>query len=293
MKKFLKIIIPFLFILIGICLLGYPWVSQYLFENSVDSIIETYTKKAEQTDEEEKNAMLELARKYNTQLNQAQVTLTDPFTKQETTTTGQIDYDSVLKVNDSGLMATLEVPKISLNLPVYHGTSNDVLESGAGHLEGSSVPIGGVDTHAVLSGHTGLNTAKLFTDLTELEVGNIFFIHILGDTLAYKVCDIFVVEPQDTNYLTIQKGRDLVSLVTCTPYGVNSHRLIVQGERTEYTEEVYEKALEEDSTETESLWMKSYKNAVILGLSVVFIFALIMFITTRIRRYTIQYGEDF
>lgn len=282
MRSQLLRLVPILFILTGLCLLSYPWISNYLFENRVDSIIESYRAEAEDIDGAEKVSILEEARQYNEQLIQAQVTLTDPFTKKEAGDK-EVDYYSVLSLDGSGLMGAIEIPKISVYLPIYHGTSFDVLESGVGHLEGSSFPVGGKNTHAVLSAHTGLNSAKLFTDLTEMEKGDLFFLHIFDETLSYKVCEINIVLPEDTSKLLIQSGEDLVTLLTCTPYGVNSHRLLVTGERTEYIEEIYQGTVEKSGTESESLWMQSYKKAMLIGFSVVAVFALIVITTGRIR----------
>lgn len=274
---------PLIFIAVGLCLLGYPWISEYLFENRVDSIIKTYEAEAGETSEEDVKAMLEKAELYNSQLSQAQVVLTDPFTETQTAD-GELDYDLVLSLNTAGLMGMIEIPNISVYLPIYHGTSSEVLEQGIGHLKGSSLPVGGKGTHAVLSGHTGLNSAKLFTDLTELAEGDLFFIHILNNTLAYKVCDSSIVLPEDTSKLLIRDQEDLITLVTCTPYGVNSHRLLVTGKRTDYVEKVYEEIVEKGSTATDSLWMKSYRKAVMIGLAVVMGFALIILVWGRTGR---------
>lgn len=282
MRSRLLQIVPVLFILIGFCLLSYPWISNYLFENRVDSIIESYKVEAEDTNGEETALILETAKQYNTQLIQAQVTLTDPFTQNETRNEG-LDYYSILSLDNSGIMGAIEIPKISVYLPIYHGTSFDVLKSGVGHLEGSSLPIGGKSTHAVLSAHTGLNLAKLFTDLTEMEEGDLFFLHILDETFSYEVCEINIVLPEDTSKLLIQDEKDLVTLLTCTPYGVNSHRLLVTGERTEYIEEVYQETVGKRSIISESLWMESYKKAILMGLSAVAVFTSIVIITGRVK----------
>lgn len=266
--KRLKRIVPALCVAAGICLLLYPWVSEYLYENRADSVINTYEAQMEETDIAGRQEMLDEAYIYNTQISQAQVRLTDPFTADTDTDSG-MDYFSVLSLDDTGYMGSIEIPCISVNLPVYHGTSAEVLEYGIGHLEGSSLPVGGEGTHAVLSGHTGLNSKKLFTDLGDMEPGDLFFLHVLDGALAYEVTEINVVEPSDTSKLVIQDGKDLVTLVTCTPYGVNSHRLLVTGERTEYTEQVYEDALDMAVGDTGSLWMKSYKRAILTGIAAV------------------------
>ena len=266
--KRLKRIVPALCVAAGICLLLYPWVSEYLYENRADSVINTYEAQMEETNIAGRQEMLDEAYIYNTQISQAQVRLTDPFTADTDTDSG-MDYFSVLSLDDTGYMGSIEIPCISVNLPIYHGTSAEVLEYGIGHLEGSSLPVGGEGTHAVLSGHTGLNSKKLFTDLVDMEPGDFFFLHVLDEALAYEVTEINVVEPSDTSKLVIQDGKDLVTLVTCTPYGVNSHRLLVTGERTEYTEQVYEDALDMAVGDTGSLWMKSYKRAILTGIAAV------------------------
>lgn len=181
-------------------------------------------------------------------------------------------YEDILKVNEEGMMGTVEIPKISVNLPIYHGTEKEILEKGIGHLKGTSFPVGGENTHCSLTGHTGLNSAKMFTDLTELEEGDLFFLHVLGETLAYEVCEIQVVLPDEVNSLYITKGKDLVTLITCTPYGVNTHRLFVTGERTEYTEEVYEEETEKKTADTQ--WMRSYTKAILIGLIIVLLLLL-------------------
>lgn len=267
----------------GMCLLLYPWVSESLYENRADSLIRTYESQVEDLDNGEKRRMLELARRYNEWLSQTQVILTDPFTGTELPEVEQ-DYYEVLSLDVSGYMGTIEIPAISVDLPIYHGTDAAVMEHGVGHLETSSFPVGGADTHAVLAGHTGLNSAKMFTDLVDLEKGDLFFIHILDETLAYKVNEISVVEPSDTESLAIRPGKDLVTLVTCTPYGVNSHRLLVTGERAENTTEIYEDAENAREGRTGgSLWMKAYKKAVFTGIGAVGSAVVVISLCRRIR----------
>ena len=259
-------ILPILFITAGICLMMYPMASEYVYENRADSVIRTYELQTEETGNEKKKEMLEAAYSSNELLLQSQVKLTDPFTV--TDVHGEnMDYYGILSFDSTGYMGAIEIPDISVKLPIYHGTDAEVLEHGAGHLEGSSLPVGGPGTHAVLSGHTGLNTAKMFTDLTEMEKGDLFFIHILDETLAYKVNDISVVEPSSTDLLAIRTGKDLVTLISCTPYGVNSHRLLVTGERTMYTAGMCEDiSKDREDAVSGSLWMKTYKKAVLTGI---------------------------
>ena len=140
----------------------------------------------------------------------------------------------------TGVMGSIEIPKIGVDLPIYHGTDDDVLSNGIGHLEGTSLPVGGASTHCVLTGHRGLPNSKLFTRLDEIEENDLFYLNIFGETLAYKVNQIEVIEPDEVDKLNIQEGKDLVSLITCTPYGLNTHRLVVTGERVSYEKKVYE-----------------------------------------------------
>ena len=162
-------------------------------------------------------------------------------------------------------MGYVEIPAIGVNLPIYHGTEESTLDRGVGHLLGSSLPVGGTATHCVLTGHSGLAGQKMFSDLNLLKEGDIFFLRVLGQTLAYKVVEVYTVLPEDTGKLTIDAGRDLCTLVTCTPYGVNSHRLLLRGERTEYEEAV---SVIEDAEFTpveESTWGDEYRHGLIYG----------------------------
>ncbi len=276
-----KRIISLIIVVAGLLLLGYPWISNWFYENSVDSTVEVYKNNVETIDRADLEQMLEEARAYNKQLESVNAELKDPFipSDEEMNT----EYDNILSLDDSGMMCIIDIPKIDVYLPVYHGSSSEVLKKGAGHLQGSSLPVGGENTHAVISAHTGLQTSKMFTDLTELKDGDLFFIHILDETLAYRVCDVQIVLPDQTDGLAIQKGRDLVSLVTCTPYGLNTHRLIVTGERTEYTEAVEEEA-EKQEPEESSQWMEAYKTAMIIGLNIVAVLACVLKIVRNIRR---------
>ncbi|KIR03282.1 Sortase A, LPXTG specific [Lachnospiraceae bacterium TWA4] len=266
MKK-LKYILPFFSIILGIGLLVYPWISEYLFKNEVNSVINTYDRKLEDISIMEENKELELAKIYNRQLAESKITLTDPFTQFEKGKS-TMDYQSILSFNELGLIGTIDIPKISVHLPIYHGVSDTVLMNGVGHLEKTSFPIGGNSSHCVLTGHTGLNKARLFTDLSELKKGDYFFIQILHQKLAYQVIETSIVEPQDVHKLQIEKERDLVTLLTCYPYGVNTHRLLVLGERMNYQEAVVEEKIQSETnldSNPSSQWMSSYKKALMLG----------------------------
>ena len=218
--------------LAGLGLLAYPSVATYLSDVNGSYASESYNEFVEEVDQETLDAEWQEAVQYNESL--AGNPVHDPFIEG----TGMAMQDNYYDVLDLGnAMGTVEIPKISVSLPIYHGTAEDTLQQGIGHLEGSSMPIGGEGTHAVLTGNTGLAHARMFTDLTELEEGDLFYVHVLDRTLAYRVDQILVVEPEDSEALRRVKGKDYCTLLTCTPYGINSHRLLVRGERTDYIPE--------------------------------------------------------
>lgn len=216
-------------------------------------------------DQKIKEKVLDEARGYNENLLRSSIQLTDPF-KTKKINGETVFYNNILNVDRSEIMGYVKIPCISVDLPIYHGTSAEVLERGIGHLAASSFPIGGESTHAVLTGHTGLSSAKLFTDLTEMKKGDLFFIHVLDKKLAYRVDRITVVKPDDTRNLQIIDGEDHVTLLTCTPYGVNDHRLLVRGKRTRY----HEKEEQTKERPHHSQWMEVYKQAILIGLLIVF-----------------------
>lgn len=261
-----KKIIVTLFIGASIVMMFYPWISNFVNQHQADITVDNYKKKEKSLSEEQKEEMWKKAQMYNADLAKNQVELTDPFVESKSAIKSGLIYNNLLNIDKSGMMCYLEIPCINVNLPVFHGTAASTLERGIGHLEGSSLPVGGKSTHAVLTGHTGLNNAKLFTDLTEVKEGDLFFLHTLGKDLAYRVIEIEVVLPEETQDLLIRKGKDLVTLITCTPYGVNSHRLFVTGIRTKYTPEEKENA--KDDRSKDSQWMNAYKKAAIIGLAI-------------------------
>lgn len=223
-------------ILIVICLLAgsgfllYPTVGDVINTGKNKKEIDAYSAAVEALSEDEKNTILSKAQAYNT-AHTANV-ITDAFTEE-----GRVDeaYEKLLNVTGDGMMGYLDIPKINVHLAIYHGTGNDVLQDGVGHLEGTSLPIGGTGTHAVLAGHRGLPSARLFTDLDQIETGDIFSLRILDEELTYEVDQIKVVEPYETEDLAIDPQQDYVTLVTCTPYGVNTQRLLIRGYRIENT----------------------------------------------------------
>lgn len=241
MKKHLSTIILVLILLTGLSLVLYPTVSEYWNMYHQSRIIADYTDDVEEIDEEEYARMWQEAQEYNREL--ARDGNCWKMTEEQ-----KQKYYSVLNVGGTGVMGYIEIPKIHCSLPVYHGADETILQVAVGHIEGSSLPVGGSSTHCVLSGHRGLPSAKLFTDLDQMEKGDIFLLKILNETLAYEVDQIKTVLPEEMDNLKIEEGEDLCTLVTCTPYGVNSHRLLVRGHRTEYTEEVQEQLAESPKT---------------------------------------------
>lgn len=266
-------------VLFGFALLSYPFISNFIFERSAGSMIKSYEKQAKTYDQKQKDKALKEAKEYNQDLTRSAVQLTDPFKAKSNGET--MSYNNILNLDQTGVMGYLEIPCISVNLPIYHGTDAEILERGVGHLAASSLPIGGKSTHSVLTGHTGLSSAKLFTDLTEMKKGDLFFINVLGQTLAYKVDQISVVRPEDTRKLQIVDGKDYVTLVTCTPYGINNHRLLVRGVRTKYVKNQKNKIRPRNK---DSQWMGTYKRAIAIGLAIVIALVLSGKVAEKIRQ---------
>lgn len=212
--------------LAGLSLLLYPTVSNYVNSKNQSRVIDSYTQSVNDLDAEKYAALLAEADAYNQTLrNRAnEYALTEELLAQ---------YEELLNVSGSGVMGYVEIPSINCTLPIYHGTDEAVLQVAAGHLEWTSLPVGGESTHSVISGHRGLPSAELLTHIDKMDVGDRFYIHVLDKILEYRVDHIAVVEPDDTSLLHITEGKDYMTLVTCTPYGINSHRLLVRGERVE------------------------------------------------------------
>lgn len=225
------LIIAIIFIIVETGIFLYPSISNYFAEKNHVEAIRNYDKMVVKIGEDSLKKEKEKAQTYNENLSGDPVH--DPFVLGSGYALPE-NYKEVLNISGDGIMGYIQIPKISVDLPIYHGTSEEVLEKGVGHIQNTSVPIGGNSTHSVLTGHTGLPNAELFTRLDELVVGDIFYIHVLNDILTYKVYEIKVVLPDNIDELRITSGEDLVTLVTCTPYGVNSHRLLVKAKRVEY-----------------------------------------------------------
>lgn len=215
--------------MIGLSLVLYPSISNYLNELNGSKTIGEYAEAVSRLSEEDYRVLWQEAEEYNKALLRRQngYVLDDTLKKQ---------YSQLLNINDNGVMGYIEIPSIEVNLPVYHGVEDNILQVAVGHLEWTSLPVGGESTHCVLSGHRGLPSAKLFTNLDKLDEGDVFLLRVLNEVLTYEVDQILIVEPNDSKDLQIVKGQDYCTLVTCTPYGINSHRLLVRGHRIENDE---------------------------------------------------------
>lgn len=255
-----------LFFLAGLSITLYPVFSDWYISRHQGQVVDNYDKKAAQMSQKEINKALEKAREYNRKL-LGNVVLTDPFDTDAVERQNE-DYDNLLNIAGDGVMGAVEIPSIDVYLPIYHGTDSKALEKGAGHLENSSLPVGGKGTHSIISAHTGLPSAKMFDNITEVKEGDIFYIHVLNRILAYEVNQIKVVLPENISDLLINRNKDYVTLVTCTPYGINSHRLLVRGERVPYKEA---KRKEKTKKKSNSMW-KAY--ALVIVLAVVLIILL-------------------
>ena len=258
---------------VALGLMLYPLVGEILSEKYHSDIETAYTAAIADTDNAELTAQREAAQQYNTMLSDA-ATITEGGASAP-----PLAYAQQLTVG--GVMAYVDIPPIGVYLPVQHGTDADTLEKSVGHVVGTSLPVGGGSTHSVLSAHSGLASSKLFSDIDQLAVGDTFYIHVLGDTLAYKVDAIHTVLPTDTRLLQIEEGEDYVTLVTCTPFGVNTHRLLVRGHRVPYTLEQETAAVEEKPAA--SSWTQHYLTGLAIGLGTVVVAGGAYFLVRRVR----------
>ena len=243
---------------VALGLLLYPLVGELLNEKYHSDVETTYTAAIADTDDVELTAQREAAEQYNAMLSGAAIT-------EGGASAPPLAYADQLTVG--GIMAYVDIPKINVYLPVQHGTDADTLEKSVGHVVGTSLPVGGSSTHAVLSAHSGLASSKLFSDIDQLAEGDTFYIHVLGEVLAYKVDAIHTVLPTDTSRLQIEDGKDYITLVTCTPFGINTHRLLVRGYRVPYLPEQEAAAAEEKPAA--SSWTRHYLTGLTVGLGAV------------------------
>ena len=253
------ILISFVLFAVAGVLLAYPLVSTIINSKYHSDIETAYTAAIEDSNADELEQQRQAAQQYNAMLSGA-ATMTEGGASAP-----PLAYAQQLTVG--GVMASVDIPKITVYLPVQHGTDADTLERAVGHVVGTSLPVGGSSTHAVLSAHSGLSSSKLFSDIDQLAVGDTFYIHVLGDTLAYQVDNIATVLPTDTSLLQIEDGKDLVTLVTCTPFGVNTHRLLVRGHRVPYVPEQEATAAAEKPAA--SSWTRHYLTDLSIGLGAV------------------------
>ena len=277
-KKSSKIVIILIF-LAGLSLLLYPFVANQWNNHRQKQLIGNYESvisDKEAAGNIDYAAEMKKAEAYNDALLPS--ILPDSFAVADASTETDSSYEDSLNIAGDGMMGIVEIPKIDIKLPIYHGTSDEVLQKAAGHLEGSSLPIGGENTHAVISAHRGLPSASLFTDLDQLEIGDHFLIHVLDETLCYEVDQILVVDPEDTSALAVEDGEDLMTLLTCTPYGVNTQRLMVRGHRVPYEEQT----VADEQTPLSGLSLHTnYLLWVIVGIVVTGVFILILFIREK------------
>ena len=258
---------------VALSLMLYPLVGEILSEKYHSDIETAYTAAIADTDDIELTAQREAAERYNAILSGA-ATITEGGVS-----TPPLAYAQQLTVG--GVMCYVDIPKINVYLPVQHGTDADTLENSVGHVVGTSLPVGGSSTHAVLSAHSGLASSKLFSDIDQLAEGDTFYIHVLGDTLAYKVDAVHTVLPTDTSRLQIEDGKDYVTLVTCTPFGVNTHRLLVRGHRAPYVPEQEAPAAAEKPVA--SSWTQHYLTGLGIGLGAVAVIGGAYFLVRRYR----------
>ena len=242
----LAVIFAFLFIIfVGLTVVLYPYISNFVNTKNASRVLDGYSRAIHEMSETDYTDMLEAARAYNARLAGSGTTVTDAFTKAEEEGDKSADeYWRLLDVDGKGMMGFVEIPQLDIKLPLYHGVDEVVLIKGAGHIPGASLPVGGESTHAVVSAHTGLPRAKLFTGVDTMKTGDTFTLHILNDELTYEVNQILTVLPYEVEALAIKRGEDYVTLVTCTPYGINSHRLLIRGTRIETPAKEVEEAPE-------------------------------------------------
>ena len=283
--RIVLLILGSLILLAALLLAMYPIISNFINERYKSNVITDYEELAEEIESREQNEMLEAARLYNmTLVPGIQTSETEAIFTEEQLRAAAESYYDILMVRPDGMMGYIEIPSISVYLPIYHSTSDAILERGIGHLVGTSLPVGGESTHAVLSGHSGMARDRMFTDLEDVEVGDVFYIHVLDEALAYQVYDIQVVLPEEVERLTVMRGRDLVSLVTCTPFGINTHRLIVTGERIPYDAEDDSGIVTTQRSKPITKWTWEYLKGLLLGLGVTMIVLSVLSFAIFIRR---------
>ena len=262
--SWLKIAVCALVFLLALGITLYPFVSNYLAEKYQSTAMAAYSDAISRMDDTTLMREREAAQQFNRSIGVISMSGPDAISRLNAARDG---YDDLLNVNNNGIMGYIRIPSIDVELPIYHGVENSTLEQGVGHLPGSSLPVGGESTHAVLAAHSGLASQRMFTDLEQLREGDRFYLSVLGETLAYEIDQMLVVEPDDAAALELQPGMDLVTLITCTPYGVNTHRLLVRGKRVPY-EPAQEEVVEAEAAPEPSTWRRQYVKGLGLGVGI-------------------------
>ena len=276
-KNTIIIICFILVILLGAGAAAYPLIASINNERTQSLVQTEYEEKLQQLDTSEIDAALAAAREYNKTISTVQIENVDKIKADLP------PYEDLLNLANNGIMGYIEIPAIDIDLPIYHGTTGAAMEKGAGHMEGTSLPVGGIGTHAVISAHSGMASAKLFTDLDKLKLGDMFFITVCNQKLAYEVDNIAVVEPTDIDLIRIDTQQDYVTLLTCTPYGVNTHRLLVRGHRVEMAEEAIAE-VEEKVEPAASTWIERYEQGILIGVAIFLGLLLIALLVYFIKR---------
>ena len=281
-RKIILILTAVISLVLALGIALYPMISTIYNERHQSKIHTQFLQQVEDTDDSKLQEALQHAKAYNAALNGI---LSDESFTEEALSGASEDYESQLNVTGRGIMGYVSVPKINVTLPIYHGTDSGTLERGIGHLLGTSLPVGGDSTHSVLTAHSGMASQRMFSDLPQLKAGDIFYLEVLKETLAYQVDQIKTVLPHDTTYLGIEADQDLCTLVTCTPFGVNSHRLLVRGHRIPYEEaEVIIQQQEQVQVKTGSTWQNEYIKGIVIGIGIVLFVLIIFLIIWLIRR---------
>ena len=277
MRKHISTIILCITFITGLSLLLYPTVSNYWNSQHQTQAVVDYTERIEKMDDSDKLYEIGRAVDYNS-------LLVDNGRRFSPGKEEKEFYNSVLSVDDNGMMGYITIPELCLKLAIYHGVDESILQVGIGHIEGSSLPVGGESTHCVLSGHRGLPSAKLFTDIDKLELGDVFMLHVYDEVLTYEVDQILIVEPEDYSALAIEEGEDYCTLITCTPYGINTHRLLVRGHRIE------NKIIDGTRVTSDAIKVNKYLVIACVSLLLLFIYYLLVLI---IRLYKKKRYDDY
>ena len=281
-RRYIRIVIAGIIFLLALLLTLYPVISN-LYNQEHQSLIKTeYEEVVAQTDTAEFDRIRKLAVAYNKAITPG--TAGETYS-QEAILAASEDYDSQLNLSGSGIMGYVKIPKIQVELPIYHGTGSDSLERGTGHLLGSSLPVGGESVHTIITGHSGMASQKMFTDLEQLEIGDVFYLHVLDAVLAYQVYFKEPVVPHDSSRLGIIQGKDLCTLITCYPTGVNTHRLLVQGERIPYEQAQEVQAVTVNAeTEVGSHWEEQYWLGIQMGLTAMICMVIVLNVILMVRK---------